>query len=73
MTKENKRLITKFKKTLLKHDGRTLIWFHRTYLKKLRYNYFIFQLNGHGEKDIDNDIINSINLYTTDFNNRQNG
>jgi len=55
-------LIKKFKKTLREVDGRTLLWFHHHYLAQIRYNYFIFQINGHKDT-IDKDIINAIKEY----------
>ena len=58
-------LIKKFKKKLWKEDGRTLLWFQRTYLPKIRYNYFIVQINGHSLK-IDDDIITAIEKYLED-------
>lgn len=59
-----KELIAQFKNKLINYklEGRSLRWFHYNYLKRIKYNYFIFQINGH--KDIiDDDIIEAIKKY----------
>jgi len=58
----NINLIKNFKKRLWKVDGRTLLWFRKNYLPKIRYNYFIVQINGHSNS-IDPDIIDAIKAY----------